>query len=544
MSGSTSVRPKQYGLVRGVKGDGVTDDTAAIKAALARGENISVGDGRFLITDKITFFALQFAKGNGVKRSIFVVDVASFNMSATAVLEFTALLHGGGAGEGGGIDGIGIEFVQPDVSSRAAVNKYPPAIDILATRPKFGRVRVSGAWDGVDCTGNIGGAYFEFLEVGALNEGLVIDGALDFFHIGHYHFWPFGIADKANLYNDVYSDSETIAARIPAVDGLDIGTLSTFRGRVIVDNGFGNIGTLQLDGRHARLDQSNGHLVVGDWYSTSDADDDYAIRITGGELNTGPYHTLQHISGTAAYIQVAGGELTLGKGISRSGSINAPAVSVTAGVLDLGEHNFSYGTNQNRTAPFIDISGGRVTVKNPRFLDKGIGSGDAISVTGGSWHDIEVDALLGWGFTIPTVAGTSKYVIGPVQISEPTVAFQTVGDFVPSYSVQSCRYTIDGKRIHFKANLIFDVNAYATAAGAFVIKLNIPYEAVTGSTVTLGNLKNVVFGADQLLFAEVQGGDVFIRTANSGAANGNIGVSGVPASATDVAVTVSGSYEF
>ena len=225
----------------GVIGDGVIDDTDACNAAGSTDYIVDIGGITPYITDTVTF---AYIKGNVVNDSYFKVD-SSFNMAASSIVRLSKA-------EGSAIiGGVGVFCVQPDTSTRGSLNQYPWALDFEGrTRVNIDTFRCSGAWNGVNAKGNTGGAKINTLEVGAINEGLNIDGALDFWHANTVNFWPFGYTILTTTLNDIYYDGQTIGARIGKCDGLEVKNISSFRNKIITEAGsgigpFGSIGSLQ-----------------------------------------------------------------------------------------------------------------------------------------------------------------------------------------------------------------------------------------------------------------------------------------------------------
>jgi hypothetical protein len=433
------------------------------------------------------------------------------------------------------------------------VNQYPWALDFTSkTRVTISHFRCSGAWNGVNATGNTGGAKIDTMEIGALNEGLNVDGSLDFWHATTLHFWPFGFTLLPNVLNDIYYDATTIGARIGKCDGLDIKTLSTFRTRVIVEAGvgtgaFGGIGLLQLDGSYSVLEFGAGHVSIASLYSTSGHDNDRAILCTGGELNIGAHDITPFVNSvtTTPHVECNGGTLSMGAGVERASMVNAPNYQCTSGKMSLLPTEFLGGVNTARTIGFISQTGGRLTLVKPRFIDAGTGTGDALTVTGGTWSSIDIDSWVGWDYTIPATLGTSNYNLSKGKSSTPTLSFDTVGDFVPAYTVRTCEYTLKDNYVNFVLSVAFDSNAYTTAAGAMRIDTGLPHVSSETVGVNIVEMANVTFGAAQQFnpIVESAASRLRVRTSQTGAGQGNFGVSNIPASTTGFLLTISGRYK-
>ena len=526
----------------GVVADGVTDDTLACNVAGGTNYVIDISGLPIYITNQVSF---KYLKGNTVKDSKFLVD-GSFNLSATAIVRLAA--DDGSYIEGG----VGVECFQPNVSTRAEVIQYPWALDFrFLTRVTIDNFRCSGAWNGVNALGNTGGVKIGTMEIGALNEGLAVDGALDFWHVTTLHLWPFGFVLLPNVLNNIYYDATTIGARIGKCDGLDIKTISAFRTRIITESGsgsgpFGNIGALQLDGSYSVLEFGAGHVSIASLYSTSGHDNDRALVCTGGELNIATHDTTPFVNSvtTIPHVECNGGALSMGVGVARASMVNAPNFQCTSGSMSLMPTEFLGGVNTARTIGFINQTGGRFTLVKPRFRDIGSGSGNALTVSVGSWSSIDVDSWLGWDYSIPATLGSSIYNLSKVKNAVPTISFDTVGNFVPTYTANTCNYTIKDNYIDFELNLNFNTNAYTTAAGAMRIELGIPHVASATVSVNITDMSNFVFGVNQQFNPIVEGtvSRLRMRTANTGAVAANFSSGNIPASTTGMAIRISGRY--
>lgn len=269
--GRWKLQNSDYVSVRqfGAKLDGVTDDTSAFNNTLAFADKVLFPKGDAYITNTILVPNNKQLIGAGANQSQFIID-STFNMTAAGVVQM------GSSENTGLITGVGFVFSQPDSSIRADMIQYPPAINHAGIpRVRIGHVRISRGWNGVDATGNAGGATYDWIECGCLNVGLKIDGALDTMNIGRFRFWPFGMSANVGV-GVVYRDGNTIAASIGKCDGLE-GEIHSFRGRVeFPASGAGSAGrhlhALHLDGDGARLVVLDGTLDISYVYITKTSD--------------------------------------------------------------------------------------------------------------------------------------------------------------------------------------------------------------------------------------------------------------------------------
>jgi hypothetical protein len=460
------INVKDFGAV----GNGVTDDTAAIQAALNAGGNKSVyiPQGTYLVTDKITIQTLGIKfYGDSVHKSVFLINASSFNMSATSVLQLKSSL--GQSEPGPYITDIGFKFAQPNTNIRANVNQYPPAIGAInCPRFNIGNIRISGGWDGIEINGNSGGSYIGFAEIGTLNRGIYGGGSLDFIHINSVHHWPFDLV-LPNLLS-IYQDGNNFALDIGKIDGLDIHSFSTFNGRVRIGstlgvNGFGTISNLQLDGSNARLEFLSGWYSISSLYATSNLANDFAIKITGGTLTVSSYWLLPQSTGTQAYIECDGGDLVMNAGQSINCSPDAPVFELKSGVMILTSHYFDHGLDQVRTEPFVKATGGRLTMSSCRWRDMGTGSGNAFEIVNDNWHDIDGPGTVGWGTSVPAVQALGSYGIPTSWTPTVTSEIGTIG----SYTIQSARFIKKNRICEF--NVFLTIVDAGTGAGTLFIEL-------------------------------------------------------------------------
>lgn len=463
---------------------GLPDDwTAAFNAAFATNRPVYMPTGGYRLTSEVTMGTLaNHLVGDGVTDSYFIIDADDFDMDAPYVLGVVA------NDQGAYIDGVGFQFSQPVSASRAEYHRYPWAISCNSCpRVRFGHVRVSGGWRGIDARGNTGGLEYDFLELGCLGEALAgggttvqifdtngsqssftvtdpdVDGrelyvsirqssgvitqvfegsgsnqfirtgrvltfntapvtgrevvvnfspALDFWHGGTAHFWPWGFTNEVQL--GVYLDSLTVASRLGRIDGLDLQSVCTFGARFFIEDcagqgPFGTIVSLELDGSHSRVDMANGRLAILGGYKTSSTAGDYAIRQGGGHAAFGAFWLAGPGTGLDALVLCSGGYQTFSGGHLVGGSPDAPIFQVTRGVQTVTGMQCLFGQNSARSVGFFSQVGPGVAVwKNNYFEAPGAGTGPAISVAADNVHDVSGNILSGWPMVSPLgdVVGT------------------------------------------------------------------------------------------------------------------------------------------
>ncbi len=394
---------KDYGAI----GDGTTDDTAAIQAALDASNVIHIPKGDYKVTDALVLPNYCIITGDGRYSSRIMVET-DFNMSATGVLKVNALHE-----PGPNLSDFGIYFTQDTTETvRANITQYPPAIDlatIRAPRAMISRMRIQAAYDGIDFTGNNGGVHIDNLELCALNKGIIGNGALDFVFLSNIEMWPFGISGT-DLYTNVYSDGNTVFAELTDMDSIVAENLATFRAKVVIDGGFGLISQCNLDGRYANLEvKGGGKFAVGSFYSTSDAADDFAIKVSGTEtfLNIGAawLDNATDLTGSNGLIQLltdASAELTIGDLHAKTSGVNSRLVYMDAGTMMIDNGYLEPPQNASLLVDWIDVNGGTVNLSNLRVRDKGTGTGNLIGIASDVRHSICHVIAPAWPVSLPS----------------------------------------------------------------------------------------------------------------------------------------------
>ncbi|MEB0284162.1 hypothetical protein [Sphingomonas sp. 10B4] len=523
------------------------DWTPAFTRALATGKSVVIPElaGGYIISDAPTIAAPgQRLIGFGPSKS-YLHMTAAFNLSAGAVVTVTSAVSESFAG----LYDVGFVFDQPSVTTRAGFTQYPYAISLVnASRAYLGGViKITGAWNGINATGNTGGMSAESLQIGAANVGIAFDGALDFVAIKHLACWPHGFSDANRI--QAYADGTTTCATFGRVDGLQVVKMTAFSSRIIFATGsggnatFGAIESLSLDGNYSRIDGAVDHLKIGNWYKSSAIANDYAMNLTGGEWELGPYRMYFGAGGTTPFVLVAGANVTATTGHVDAINTGAPAFRITSGTMTLDHPVINYGANTTRTAPFFDIAGGVATITKPRFAAIGSGSGTGIAIAANSAHMIDAPAMNGWGVTLPGTISAGFYNFDTLFAASPAATFQTVGDATFNNSVATTQYRLTGKHISFRTSLTFTTNAYTTASGAFSIITGIPYLPQYPVGLAMPDIANVTFSG---YFAPILGtsGTVAIRNTASAAGEGNFGTANIKASTAAIVTNVSGTYPF
>ncbi|UFN49626.1 glycoside hydrolase family 55 protein [Roseomonas sp. OT10] len=194
------VTPAVGGIVpQGLVGDGMADDTAPLRRALATGQPVNLPPGRFRVSRGLELARGQILAGAGARVSSILVR-PEFDRSSAAVFSMAS-------GEPGAqLRDFGIAFAQPEGNDRSNLIPYPPAIRAVgAPRFRVDRLLIQRAIVGIDMRGNSGGAAINELEISALDTAIWIDGSLDSVRISRLHAWPFGLTPKQG---EIYRDGQ------------------------------------------------------------------------------------------------------------------------------------------------------------------------------------------------------------------------------------------------------------------------------------------------------------------------------------------------
>lgn len=408
------------------------DWTNAFIRAAATGRSVYVpGGDPYTVSDGFFFNAPgQRLLGDGVGVSVIRVPT-TFNMDALGVLE----IRPGCNETHAGVDGVGFTFDQPATPAlRSQIVQYPPAIfqrDV--SRVLHGRVRISNAWMGINADGNSGGLTADNLEISAYSVGLAVGGdipgstrgdnagALDFITLARFSSWPHDLTPEQYA---IYADGGSIGLQAGRVEALNITERLAFTCRDVIGTsegraGFGKIG-YSMDAHDCRLDFNGGQYTLAGFYKTSNKANDYAIKQTAGYLTVLGGWTAFTGGGTGPQFDIQGGHFIMDPMHHLNGSPNGPIVRVGNGaVATVVAPDVEYGGGTTRTVGWWKADpGGRLTLVKPRLTDAAGGSGPAVTIDTDGWHDIEINALLGWGRSIPsgTTLGTYKFgatVIAP-----------------------------------------------------------------------------------------------------------------------------------
>lgn len=537
----------------GADSTGVSDSTTAFRNAVAVGRTVHVPSGTYKLTDIVTLQNGQIMTGDGRRKTMIEID-SDFNMSALGVIRLAT------SEPGACLRDVGIEFTQPSDPGtlRSDLIQYPPAI-YAVNAPRFiiDNVRLSGAWNGLDMSGNNGGVHIGFMEIGAFNKGLIIDGALDFINIERLHFWNFGIGASGTVLGDIWRDGTTIAAEIGRIDGLNIGVFDSLRASLVVTSNANNGQKIDIEGLHldtnARLTVDGGLVRVSRAYVTTNssiATSSIAVTNSNASLQIDRLE-IRASSSPVDVIDVSSGQFECRGGRWYTSTTANSMVLQSAGRMFLdGIH--LYPPDAARTVGFIKSTGGQCRVVRCIVEDQTSGSGPAIEITTDSLYNTVSDNDFGkWDLTLPSNPNLGSYGANKIdQFSwTPTVTFATPGDLSITYAERIGKYWFLPNGVHIECRISFSTNAYTTASGAFRITgLPVLGRATSGIGIALGSASKFDFSAS---FTQITGslststaisstGHIGLQQIGDNQTTGDISSSAVPASTSGFYLTLSG----
>jgi hypothetical protein len=193
---------RNYGAV----GNGSTDDTAAIQAAIATGKPVYIPAGNYRITSQINCNTHgQAIRGAGRQATFIRVTGPGAGFSA-GIFNVTAPP---GTDAGAYFSDFTVALAQPDTNVRASLNVYPPVFFLnAAPRCQFENVRMVGGSDGIYMV-MAGGFRATGCDFGCYARNIYIDGSLDVTSFTDCEVWPFsdvGImtANQRQIFYDAY----------------------------------------------------------------------------------------------------------------------------------------------------------------------------------------------------------------------------------------------------------------------------------------------------------------------------------------------------
>ena len=418
---------------------GVADSRNAFQAALNTGKHVYIPTGNYKINSGLQMLVPgQMMSGDGRGVSVLQID-SGFNLSSSSVIDCSNLEPGAELRD------FGITFAQPDTSNRASLTAYPVAIkSTTSPRATFQNLKIQGAINGIDLTGNSGGAFIELLEMSGFGTGITIDGSLDTIRINKFHYWPYNLT--ANQQNIFYS-SGTQAMQVGRVDGLFMSeflnisylgmTMSTTGSGIpqvyiensafdtnngIVQNG----GILQVTNSYITVTTNNnlnGYIMAGtgSWAQFTNCRflsgapnqsmilmqncNNCSLNIVQGHFENGvagiPFIYVGTTVLSQSSLQVADSTFQIGG--TNSYVINA--VGPSSGSFNVHFINNIVQTAANATFSnpmFRFAAGNRIYMSGNRGWDKGTNKSNFIAIASDDWNWVSGNMAPGWGMSFPS----------------------------------------------------------------------------------------------------------------------------------------------
>lgn len=420
---------------------GSADSRGAFQAALNTAKHVYIPTGNYKINDRlIMLYSGQTMSGDGRNASVLQIG-SGFNLSANAVIDCS------GFEPGVELRDFSIVFSQPDTSNRASLTAYPVAIKAVGSpRTTIQNLKIQGAINGIDMTGNSGGTFIELLEMSAFGTGISINGSLDTVRINKFHFWPFGLTTNQQ---SIFYSNPTRALSVGRVDNLMLNEFLNISnlGLYMYDPGsWINIENSGFD-TYNGVQQLDGKLQVNNSYvsCTTATAGLFAIKQQGGWAH---YTNMRFICGSPNGVPVQmlntiTGSLILDQCHFEGPVTNNPYINMASNCLagtslQVANSTFEIGANTtafvfNGATPssgtfnthfvnnivqtnanvgylnpmFKFTNNYRIFMTGNRAYDKGTGVGTFITIPQDNWNWVSGNMAPGWTMTFPTA--TSGY---------------------------------------------------------------------------------------------------------------------------------------
>lgn len=408
---------------------GAADSAPAINAALATGKPTWLPKGTYLVRSAINVGSGGVLYGSGRGITTIVVD------QTFAPGDLGVIVLAGVEDQAPIVSDLRIVFTQPlDQASRANFKtlaaggtsgpggtgiKYPPGIySNNSGRWKLERLRLDAAWDGIYVGASGQPGFITEIEMGALNCGLFVGQARDFFHVSHYHFWAFGLtAGNPPIQNGVYFDGNTVAIDLGSIGGVNGANMTDIclQAKLKIDGGgstWAHITNLMMDGPNSHIDITSGQWVqITNCYSVGAISSGAAVgraRINhaGGSLFLHNFFTstvgVPSIAQTGGVVRVHGAQML-------NATVSVPTITSSGGG-HLEVQGAVFGVNVASgawTVPIVNFtSSGVCTFQNNVIREASPGDvGALVIATDNAAHLVSGNGWQNWKWTPPGVAG-------------------------------------------------------------------------------------------------------------------------------------------
>lgn len=370
----------------GAKGDGSTNDTTALQAAVDTGLEVYIPLGTYLVSNPINIStASQIVRGAGY----LTIIKATNGFAGTAPVIFN------GSQPGPQLSDMWITATVPGVVAQGLKAQDIP-------RFKLKRMRITNFITGLNMGGNSGGADIDDLMLWNAGNNIAIDGCLDVVTMNNLRVWPIDDTQACSFTASISGTTMTVTS--VASGALGVGQIisggSTTAGTKItaLGTGTGNTGTYTVSISQTRASTAltaAGYYFMGSTGISSGRCDVLNISNsmfinntqcnfftgTGGNtianITTTDFDTFNGIVMSDGLVAITGCDFTGG---TLNNTTCASNISMTGGKLSIAGCNFS-----NSVSTIVGFAGGAtdiLTITGCAFDMSGNGN-SAISATSG-----------------------------------------------------------------------------------------------------------------------------------------------------------------